>query len=54
MIRWFTDPKIFSYIIIMGLYVLNASRWAWERSWYDVGYWVSAFGITASVTFGHK
>lgn len=44
------DPKIFNYVI-MVLYALNASRWAHERAWGNVAYWVSALGITASVTF---
>lgn len=40
--------------IIMGMYVLNASRWAVAGDWYSVMYWTSAFGITLSVTLAHK
>jgi hypothetical protein len=47
------DPKVFSYII-MVLYGLNAARWAYEHKWADVCYWLSAFAITATVTFGYK
>lgn len=52
--KWLlTDPKIFNYII-MTLYVLNASRWAIHRGWGDMCYWLSAFAITATVTWGYK
>lgn len=44
------DPKIFNYLI-MVLYLMNAGRWAFERSWADVCYWLSALAITATVTF---
>lgn len=44
------DPKIFNYVI-MVLYLLNAGRWAIARSAGDACYWLSALGITASVTF---
>jgi hypothetical protein len=44
------DPKVFNYVI-MVLYALNAGRWAHERAWGNVVYWLSALGITASVTF---
>ncbi len=46
------DPKIFNYVI-MALYVLNASRWCWQGSYADMCYWLSAFAITATVTFGY-
>lgn len=45
------DPRLFNYLI-MGLYVVNAGRWAIAREWAQMAYWISAFGITASVTFG--
>lgn len=47
------DRRIFNYVI-MALYVVNASRWSLARSWGDAAYWVCAFGITASVTWGMK
>lgn len=49
--RMIFDPKVFNYVILV-LYMLNAGRWAIERSWGNFFYWVSAFGITASVTWG--
>jgi hypothetical protein len=47
------DPKIFNYVI-MGLYGLNAARWAYEGKLADVCYWLSALAITATVTFLYK
>lgn len=47
------DPRIMNFII-MGMYVLNGVRWAVAGSWWNVMYWICAFGITASVTFGIK
>jgi hypothetical protein len=47
------DPRIFNYVILV-LYALNAARWALAGNWADVCYWLSAFGITATVTFGYK
>lgn len=47
------DPKIFNYVILT-LYALNAIRWAFAGNWTDVSYWLSAFAITATVTFGYK
>jgi len=47
------DPRIFNYVI-MTLYVLNAGRWAAHGSIADVSYWLCAFGITATVTFGYR
>jgi len=47
------DPRVFSYLI-MGLYLLNALRWAYERKPANVCYWLSALAITATVTFGYK
>jgi len=48
-----TDPRIFSYVI-MCLYVVNATRWAFAGKWADTVYWLCAFGITATVTWGYK
>ena len=53
MTRWLLDPKIFNYVILT-LYGLNALRWAYERRWADVCYWLSAAAITATVTFLYK
>ncbi len=53
MISLLFDPKIFNYII-MTLYILNAGRWAVHGGWADMFYWLSAFAITATVTFGYK
>lgn len=47
------DPKAFNYLI-MTLYILNATRWAFAGSWADASYWLSAFAITATVTFGYN
>lgn len=47
------DPKIFNYVI-MTLYVLNSARWAFNGSVADVCYWLSAFAITATVTWGYQ
>lgn len=47
------DPRIFNFIIL-GLYACNVARWVAAGSWSDALYWVSAFGITATVTFGFK
>ena len=48
-----SNPALFNYVI-MGLYAANALRWAYERKWADACYWLSALGITATVTFGYK
>lgn len=45
-----SDPKIFNYVI-MVLYSLNATRWAFQRNLADCCYWLSALAITATVTF---
>ena len=47
------DPKVFNYLI-MAMYVTNATRWAAYHSWADVCYWLSAFAITATVTWGYQ
>jgi hypothetical protein len=46
------DPKFFNYLI-MTLYVANSIRWAIHGNYADVFYWMSAFAITATVTFGY-
>lgn len=40
--------------VILVLYACNALRWTVAKSWGDAAYWISAFGITASVTWGFK
>ena len=47
------DPRVFNYVILV-LYALNVLRWAAAGSVADVCYWVSAFAITATVTFLYK
>ena len=47
------DPRFFNYVIL-GLYLLNAGRWAWEGKTADVCYWLSAAAITATVTFLYR
>lgn len=47
------DPKFFNYLILT-LYGLNAVRWAFAGKIADVCYWLSAFAITATVTFLYK
>ncbi len=44
------DPRFFNYVII-GLYLLNAGRWAIAGKPADVCYWLSACAITCTVTF---
>lgn len=46
------DPKMFNYLI-MGLYSLNAGRWAFHGNYADMCYWLSALAITATVTWGY-
>jgi hypothetical protein len=46
------DPRIFNFVI-MGLYALNAARWAFAGSLADCSYWLCALGITATVTWGY-
>ena len=50
---WLQDPRIFNFVIL-SLYALNAGRWAWQGNWADMCYWLSAFAITATVTFGYN
>jgi hypothetical protein len=47
------DVKFFNYLI-MTLYLINSARWAIHGNYADVSYWLSAFAITATVTFGYK
>ena len=47
------QPKIFN-VVIMSLYLINAGWWGWHGKWADVSYWLSAFAITATVTYGYQ
>ena len=47
------EPRVFNFVI-MVLYALNAARWALAGKPADVCYWLSALGITATVTFGYR
>ena len=47
------DPKIFNYVI-MSLYAINTVRWAVHGNIADACYWLSALGITATVTWGYN
>jgi hypothetical protein len=51
--RFISDPRVFNYII-MVLYTLSATRWAFQGKWADMCYWLSALAITATVTWGYK
>lgn len=51
--RLLTDPRLFNFVI-MGLYALNVCRWAIAGKPADALYWLSALGITATVTFGYS
>lgn len=53
MVKLLFDPKLFNYIILT-LYALNAGRWGYQKNWADMCYWISAFMITATVTFLYK
>ena len=50
MLRLFTDPVVFNYVI-MGLYTVNAMQFAVRGYWFDAWYWLGALTITGSVTF---
>lgn len=49
--RFLLEPRFFSFLI-MTLYVTNAVNFAIRREWAQMSYWLGAFWITASVTFG--
>lgn len=51
--NFITDPRIFSYAVMI-LYILNAARWAYERKFADVAYWILLCLLQAVVTFGYK
>lgn len=53
MLELLKDPRVVNYVILC-LYALNVVRWSFARSWGDACYWASAFGITASVTWGYN
>lgn len=43
----------FNYVI-MGLYLINSAWWGCRGKMADMVYWLCAFGITATVTWGYK
>lgn len=47
------DPKLVNYTIL-AIYLLSAFWWALHKHYWDALYWLSAFSITAVVTFGYK
>lgn len=51
--RLLLDPRLFNFVI-MALYAMNVARWAIAGKPADAFYWLSALGITATVTFGYK
>lgn len=51
--NWLLDPKLFNYVILC-LYALNTARWVVEGKYADACYWMSAFAITATVTWGYS
>lgn len=53
MVNLIADPKAFNYLI-MCLYLANSMRWLAAGNYADVCYWLSAFAITATVTFGYQ
>ena len=48
----FFGGATFNYLI-MALYIVNACWWLAHGSKADFFYWLSAFSITATVTFGY-
>lgn len=50
---WLMDPRVFN-VLIMVLYVTAAAWWAWHGKYADTCYSLSAFAITATVTFGYQ
>ena len=52
-IATYMDPRFMNYII-MGLYFCNALWYAYLLKYPDMCYWLSALGITASVTWGYN
>ena len=50
---WLFDPRLFNYVI-MTLYVASSIWWACHGKWVDTCYWLSAFAITATVTWGYR
>lgn len=45
------DPRFFNFVILF-LYACNVGRWLAEGKYPETWYWLGAFIITASVTFG--
>ena len=52
MLDFIFNLKILNYVIL-SIYLMNAVRWGFYGSWADVSYWLSAFAITATVTWGY-
>lgn len=46
------SPKLLNYVIL-GTYALAVAWWLGHDSPVDVFYWLFAFGITATVTWGY-
>lgn len=53
MIAILNDPRFFNVFIIL-MFIAAAIRWAFERNWVQVGYWLSAAGLNICVTIGSK
>ena len=51
-IEFVFTPMHFNYLILT-LYASAALRWGLTGNWADMFYWMFAFGITATVTFGY-
>ncbi len=47
------DPRIFNVLIIV-LFLAAAARWAFERNWPQVGYWMAAAALNVSILFMGK
>lgn len=50
---FFGNAKVFNYVILT-LYVMNAAWWGMHGKYADMFYWMSAFAITATVTWGFQ
>ena len=48
-----SDPRLINYILL-SLYLVCATRWAFAKKPWDVLYWLAAFSITLSVTMKAK
>jgi hypothetical protein len=47
--NFINDPRLLN-VVLLCLYLANAVRWGFERSWADSLYWVGAFIITTAVS----